>query len=234
MSKISQEESGFTLIELSIVLAIIAVIAGGVFAGQSLMDAAKIRSVVADVSKYRTAVESFRQQYNAYPGDISNAFSFFGSDCGTDAAAPTGCNGDGDGSIEGLEEGYRAWQHLALAGNIDSSFTGVVGSGCAPGINVPSSSLGLSAGFGFEKNTSTQYVTNRPSFVSLLFVGANASNLCTGAALTTNEAYEVDLKIDDGNPTIGEAVATGASCISGNDFDYAQAGAVCAVAFTLN
>ncbi len=234
MQNVSCKRRGFSLVELSIVLVVIAIIAGGAMAGRSLINAAKIRSLLADINIDRTAVETFKQQYSAYPGDLANAFDFFGSDCGTDSAAPSGCNGDGNGSIHGTNEGYRAWQHLALAGNIKNLYNGVVGAGCTPGVNVPESKLGMNAGLGFESNTSSAYLPGRPSFVNLLFVGANSSDTCTGAAITVFEAKQIDLKTDDGNPTSGELVGVGGSCVSGSDFDYSQSGTVCAIAFTLN
>lgn len=230
MARPSHVQSGFTLIELSIVLAIIAVIAGGIMAGQSLLDAANIRAVVADVNKYRTAVESFQGKYSGLPGDLRNARDFFGASCGVDADA---CNGDGNGSINNTDESYRAWQHLELADMVEQSFTGLLGSGCTPDVNVPVSPMGAGAGFGFTNNASS-YLTNRPSFVSLLVLGSNDSSYCIGAAVSVDNAYQIDLKTDDGNPVAGEAVGVGGSCVSGNDFDYSQSGAVCAVAFTLN
>lgn len=234
MQKHYQNLQAFTLIELSIVLAIIGVIVGGIVAGQALLDAAQIRSVVADVSKYRNAVENFSQQYNAFPGDLKNAYDYFGSDCGTDAAAPTGCNGDGNGSIDGATEGFRAWQHLVLSEMIEVQVTGTVGSGCIGGVNVPAASMGGNAGYGFARNSSAAYISNRPSYVSLLVLGTNNSDLCTSPALTIDEAYQVDLKGDDGVPTTGIVVGIGGSCISGSDFDYSQTGTVCAMGFTLN
>ena len=50
--------NGFTLIELAIVLAIIGLIAAGVTAGGSLVNAAERRAVVADVARYTAAVEA--------------------------------------------------------------------------------------------------------------------------------------------------------------------------------
>ena len=225
---------GFTLIELSIVIAIIAMIAGGIVAGQSLLQAAQIRSVSTDVIKYRNAVESFKQQFNALPGDLKNAYAFFGSDCGADADAPAGCNGDGNGSIDGATEGFRAWQHLQLSGILSASFSGEVGTGCTPDVNVPGAGVGVNAGYGFARNSASTYIATRPSYLTLLVMGADNSSLCTSPAVTIDEAYEIDLKADDGNPFTGSTVAIGASCVSGSDFNFGQEGVVCAMGFTLN
>jgi prepilin-type N-terminal cleavage/methylation domain-containing protein len=230
----SRFQDGFTLTELSIVLAIIGVIAGGILAGETILEAAKIRSVVTDVNKFRTVVETFKQQYGGYPGDLRNAFQFFGADCGGDSAAPTGCNGNGNDVIEGEDEGYRAWQHLALSGVLSNVFTGQVGAGCTPSVNVAEARIGVNAGYGFEQNLASAYQINRPAFVNLMFLGSNNNNLCTGPAITIDQAYQIDLKMDDENPSDGEVVAVGASCVNSGEFNFGTAGNVCAMAFTLN
>src|SRR5689334_20830022 len=92
-------ESGFTLIELSIVLVIIGLIVGGVLVGQDMIKAAQIRATVAQIEKYNTAVNTFRNKYNALPGDMSNPTYFFPSVTGANAAT-TGL-GNNNGLIEG-------------------------------------------------------------------------------------------------------------------------------------
>ena len=52
--------SGFTLIELSIVIVIIGLIVAGVVGGQVLVKQAKLKGVVSDVEKYRTALNAFK------------------------------------------------------------------------------------------------------------------------------------------------------------------------------
>lgn len=62
--------SGFTLVELSIVLVIIGLVAGGVLVGRDLIAAATIRSTISQIEKYKTAVNTFRGKYGYLPGDI--------------------------------------------------------------------------------------------------------------------------------------------------------------------
>ena len=63
--------SGFTLIELSIVLVIIGLIAGGVLVGRDLISAVAVRGEVSQLEGLDTAVNTFKMKYNALPGDIS-------------------------------------------------------------------------------------------------------------------------------------------------------------------
>ena len=64
--------AGFTLIELSVVLVIIGLIVGSVLVGQSLISAAGVRATIAQIEKYNTAANTFREKYGYLPGDIKD------------------------------------------------------------------------------------------------------------------------------------------------------------------
>ncbi len=48
------QQSGFTLIELSIVLVLIGLIVGGVLVGQDLIRAAKLRAQIGQIEKFNS------------------------------------------------------------------------------------------------------------------------------------------------------------------------------------
>lgn len=81
-----KNKSGFTLIELSIVLVIIGLIAGGILLGQDLIAAARVRSQISQIQQYQTAVNTFKVKYGYLPGDMASAakaaygFSDYASD----------------------------------------------------------------------------------------------------------------------------------------------------------
>src|SRR6185312_11880077 len=89
--------SGFTLIELSIVLVIIGLIVGGVLVGQDLIRAAEIRATVGQYEKYNAAINTFRSKYNGIPGDLLEASATAFGLCPT-AGCTTGAAGLGDGN----------------------------------------------------------------------------------------------------------------------------------------
>jgi prepilin-type N-terminal cleavage/methylation domain-containing protein len=111
------KKSGFTLVELAIVIVVIGLLVGGVLQGQELIKQAKLRAVINEQKNFERAVYSFQSKYNALPGDMPNAFQFFGANCGADTTDDSvGCNGDGNGIIEGYypkSEGVKAWEHLS-------------------------------------------------------------------------------------------------------------------------
>ena len=97
---------GFSLLEISIVLAVVGMLSGGVLAGQSLIKAAELRTVMTELREYQTAINIFKEKYFALPGDMSNATEFWGklnSTCTTHAGTANAdgvCNGNGNGTID--------------------------------------------------------------------------------------------------------------------------------------
>ena len=65
-----RNHSGFTFVELSIVLAIIGLLVGGVLVGRDLIKAAEIRGHVQQIEKYNAAANTFRSKYGGLPGDL--------------------------------------------------------------------------------------------------------------------------------------------------------------------
>lgn len=145
-------EEGFTLIELSIVLVIIGLIVGGILTGQDLIKAAEQRATLAQVEKYNTAVNTFRNKFGGVPGDLAAATANnFGLLYMNGAAAPcttigmVGC-GDGNGLLDAAAasgstslagETAAFWNHLSNAGLVDGSFGGPSAGGTTAGtINV--------------------------------------------------------------------------------------------------
>ncbi len=196
------KQKGFTLLELSIVIVIIGLIVAGISAGQSLVRQASLRSVVSDLSNFETAYNSFKLQYDAVPGDMSNAFDYWGSACGGNDQAS--CDGDGDGVVEisataNLREDTAAWEHMTLAGVIDGTYTYVsgntiLGQNVIPG-PITSTGYWLWGSSGLRKN-----------FVSLGSDRSDAGGYFSGEALRPSEAFAIDSKNDDGRPGTGRNI----------------------------
>ena len=218
---------GFSLVELSIVLVILGLLTGGILAGQSLIRASELRSVSTSFSKFQAAYYSFRDKYFAIPGDMATATKFWTSSggdgynaaCQASAVTTTTCNGNGDGQIEynsvAYGERFRAWQHLALAGLIEGSYTGRDGSAAQgnpadanfeiPGTNVPQARLSNSY---FGISYMPPATGNAEWFDSAGGFNQAALGAKGGYPLKPEEQWNIDLKMDDGRPAYGIIVTT--------------------------
>lgn len=211
-------QRAFSLIELSVVLAVLGLLAGAVVAGRSVIEAATLRGIARDGENYAKAVGLFKQKYNALPGDFAGAVALWGSDphgCPRPYNAsnindkPNGtCDGDGNGHIQfsNSEELYRGWQHMKNAAMIDAQVAGGVGLGgnAQIGYNVPESPKRNGA-YSLAHKVVT-YNLNHRNEVMILF-GAAAGALTNNGAITPGQAQNIDQKNDDGNPSTGNVIS---------------------------
>ncbi len=217
---------GFSLLELSVVLVIIGLLAGGVTVGRSLVASAELRAVYAEYDAYMTAIQSFRNKYRALPGDLRNAIDYWGAQHAdhatcivTASTSQATCNGNGDGEVGdgsslGTEnsERFRAWQHLANAGLVSGTFSGVAGSAgpiqSVTGVNVPASKKpGVGWTFLYQPAITDDAATNRflrkEGHYLLLGTNSSVNRETIEPNFTAEEALTIDTKIDDGRPGMG-------------------------------
>lgn len=121
MKRINNEK-GFTLVEIAIVLVIIGLLLGGVLKGQQLIANAKIKSLVNHANGLAAAIFAYQDRYKALPGDDPRATTNLPGGAGGCAAAAL-TNGNGDGLI-GNTEHPDVPEHLACAGLITGTYNG--------------------------------------------------------------------------------------------------------------
>lgn len=252
------QQSGFTLIELSIVIVIIGMLVGGVLMGKNLIRNADLQTIITDAAKYKSSAKQFKDKYMAIPGDFSEATSIWGKDnaaCAADtgsATTPGTCNGNGNGVLDiaasagATSEQVQFWKQLQLEGLVKGNFSGLTGGSGVyhniPGVNSPAGKLSSSGWTAyFIINTvwgNVEWFTADHGNV-LTFGKAVAGSINYGAALKPEEAWGIDTKIDDGKPGLGEVMSlwnagctlAGASTDTSFDYNLTNSTEVCRLEF---
>ncbi len=192
-----ESQRGFTLVELAIVLVIIGLVIAAVLKGQELIVSARLKSTINQIQGVRSAVNTFRDKYNALPGDYAKGQSRVGDPAGVTWAGGFG-DGNGDGIIDGDgiadpavgQETVMFWNHLSAANLI----TGVSPLGLGTlGDGLPTSPLG--GGLTIRNSA----VVGRTSHWIAL---GSAAATPTGVA-SAEQALQIDEKSDDGRPGTG-------------------------------
>ena len=217
------KKSGFSLVELSIVLVILGLLTGGILGGQSLIRAAELRSLSSDLSRYSAAYNTFRDKYFAYPGDMTNATAFWGSAGGNgsdatcnaaiSAASKAVCNGNGDGAVDSsgavqFDERFYVWKELANAGLLEGNFLGRSNSGSGsasstPGVDSPALKMSgtvITPAYAppvLPSDNNREWFDGAYSFNTFFVFGSS------GSPLKPEEAWNLDTKLDDGMPATG-------------------------------
>ena len=232
-------QAGFSLVELSIVLVILGLVIGGVLTGKSLIRAAELRGVTTDYQRFVAATQIFNEKYQALPGDITNATEFWGTAAacpGTHLQPSTDartCNGNGNGMVFGetpsSNESYRFWQHLANAGLISGTYSGVTGGAVNANTSIAANSPSGKA------SNQLWFVWHWPTVASIAgqgwFQRDYGNRLSVGSAFPNAEPWGVgnpaemlgiDIKLDDGKPATGKVMVHPADCTdatSNTDFE---------------
>ena len=173
-------QSGFTLVEIAIVLVIIGLLLGGVLKGQELINSAKIKNLVADMNGISTAVYAYQDRFKALPGDDGTAQTRWASTTAGNASATlTGAFNSGTVT----DESRLFWQHLRLAGFI----------GGDPDTAQPINAVGGITGVQWGAGNQT---------VAALTQGLAGLVVCQSNILG-RIAESMDNQLDDGKPNSG-------------------------------
>lgn len=195
-----RHQSGFTLIEIAIVLVIIGLLLGGILKGQELITSARVRNLVSQIDGTKAAFFGFQDRYRALPGDFNLAVT----------QVPNATqNGNGDGQILGTES-IALWDHLSHAGFINGTY---VFNAVESDATTPRNPYGAFMQVIFDavyQGTVATPATAR-------------HNLKTGPNIPVDILAEIDRKIDDGNAQTGTMrfsayAAGGVTPVAGNCF----------------
>jgi prepilin-type N-terminal cleavage/methylation domain-containing protein len=174
-------QTGFTLVEIAIVLVIIGLLLGGILKGQEMITQAKIKNIINDFNGVTAAVNTYQDRYRALPGDdITAATRWAGAVSGNGNGALSGAyNALPTNPLTAAQESNLFWWHLRLGGFVPGAVSGI-----AAGLQPPNATNGMigvqSTGLGYT------------------------SNIVCSSNLPDKIAIAVDTAMDDGTPGAGE------------------------------
>lgn len=190
-------QSGFTLVEIAIVLVIIGLLLGGVLKGQEMIENGKIKNGINDMNGVAAAYNSYIDRFRKLPGDD-------GGQLGTAAS---------------LQARGGAWVSITTAGNNNGvlaipqgqTFTGTAGT----------------EGLAFwQALKAAGFITGNPADTGINAIPRNAFNGLTGVGtgvtptvgtavisvclsqVPGKAARAIDTQFDDGIPNTGSVLAT--------------------------
>jgi prepilin-type N-terminal cleavage/methylation domain-containing protein len=181
------QQSGFTLVEIAIVLVIIGLLLGGILKGQELINSAKVKNLANDFRVIPTYIYAYQDKFKSLPGDDSQVVAHITGST-LSAVGPVG-----NGVINGLwnaaagsgEESALFWQHVRLA-NLAAGPTDVTDPTYIPK-NAVGGNLGISSTTGPQIQIS----------------GMTGTYQVCSTGILGKFAKQLDIQMDDGNTATG-------------------------------
>jgi prepilin-type N-terminal cleavage/methylation domain-containing protein len=181
------QQSGFTLVEIAIVLVIIGLLLGGVLKGQELINSAKAKSYAQDFRTIQSALYGFQDRFKGIPGDLVSASTKI-SGGATNATTTNAGNGQINGvwdTVTNADESCLAFQHMRLAGFLAGNTSGDCTSGASGyyQTNADGGRVGISS--------------------AVPITGMTGSYFICSAGVLGKIAKQLDTQLDDGSPDTG-------------------------------
>ncbi len=183
------QQSGFTLVEIAIVLVIIGLLLGGILKGQELINSAKVKNLANDFRVIPTYIYAYQDKFKALPGDDSSVTTHI------TCAAPCQA-GNGNGVINGnwnsltaTDESWQFWGHVRLANLAAGPTTWTAAAVSDP--YVPKNAVG--GEIGISSATTAQ----------IQISGMTGTYQVCSAGILGKFAKQLDIQMDDGKTTTG-------------------------------
>ena len=233
-SPLSARTSGFTLLEVAIVSAIIAIIVGGILVGSDMIKSAGARRAVAQYTAFESATKAFEEKYQTFPGDMS------GEEAAQIGFVPTTRDATAGNTIKhnnswiepgggadlkhagmvsfvsitdfelGITLGYESllfWQDLSSAHMIDANFSSLTTDDTSA-LVITSANANLYLPIARTGQGAYWSIMGNYIMKKNFFVLHGIGTTLHDAALSPLDAYRLDSKIDDGLPASGAAMSS--------------------------
>jgi prepilin-type N-terminal cleavage/methylation domain-containing protein len=185
-----RKQSGFTLIEIAIVMAIFGLLITLTIKGRELVDNSRAKSLANDFRDIQVALFGYQDRFRALPGDDSAA--------STNLSPGTSSIYDGNGNlrIEGglnvhMSESFFLWQHVRLAGFLQG-IANAEASGYVP-LNSSGGSLGVTD------------ISNSP------ITGMGGGYIICSDNISGRLVKQLDMMLDDGYTAKGSMLVSHAN-----------------------
>jgi prepilin-type N-terminal cleavage/methylation domain-containing protein len=201
-----RNQSGFTLIEIAIVLVIIGLLLGGVLKGQELINSAKVKNLATDFKNIPVYIYGYQDKYKALPGDDANVTVHLGASATACTPAAAGLCAPGNGIIDGqwnatdvTAESFVFWQHVRLAG-------------FGPGSTVAN----LTTSPDYLPRNAVGGVIGVTNAAQTAITGLKGTYIVCSDSIPFKFAKQIDTTLDDGNTATGSVqVTVGGTAIGG-------------------
>ena len=180
-------QSGFTLVEVAVVLVIVGLLLGGILKGRELINSARVRSLADTSASMQAAYFGFIDRYRRVPGDWNAA------DATTAIGVTISTGGNDNGRLDNPAGSYTEnnalWEQLSKSGFLQGSYQG-----------------------GNEAPTPNGDVSPLNAYHHVIVMGRSADylgdnpvrlHLVTGRGVPVGIMRELDVKLDDGAPDTG-------------------------------
>jgi prepilin-type N-terminal cleavage/methylation domain-containing protein len=191
MKNFPARQSGFTLVEIAIVLVIIGLLLGAILKGQELVQNSRVKNAINDINAIRASANGYQDRYKTLPGD--------------------------DGPIATLQARGSAWAGITVGGNLDGTIGAPTNPFAAPtGEHLAFWQHLRASGFltGNPADTGTAALPKNAfsgmTGLAALTTQMNTfnSNVICMSQVPGKAAVAIDNQLDDGQPGSGTVRAT--------------------------
>ncbi len=206
--QVGPQQCGFTLVEISLTLIIIAILIGGILKGWELVQNSRVRTIASTTTSIQSAYFAFYDRYGRVAGDW-NAVA-----AGNAVGQTVNGGGNDSGHLDTTPgdpwtESNAFWEQLAKAGFINGTYQGTPGT-------EPTQANDLAPLNVFRRPT---IIGRTPDYEG---AGLPRRHIVVGRGIPVGLLRELDTKLDDGKPDRGIVRATvddgGISVFGGANF----------------